>query len=154
MMWCGLRSILQCLAVSVIVVWRYGTWILTCEHNYNTIIPVLYYSLYTLPQAGPSDPSVSLLQPHLPLLLQQLSGQPPSLTTHPHVIYVPRPLTQALLVGVASGEVGVYQLKNVSQTADKVSWLVMSSCSWTDHTPSQELLLSIVKDAVHELFKK
>lgn len=68
----------------------------------------------------------------------------------------PHPLgTQALLVGVASGEVGVYQLKNVPHTADKVSpktvplyyLFIYYDCTMT----VQEVLLSIVDTAVAEL---
>lgn len=54
-------------------------------------------------------------------------------------------------MGVASGEVGVYQLKNVTHTADKVSPLYLYYPCIPSHMTVQEVLLSIVDTAVAEL---
>ena len=56
-------------------------------------------------------------------------------------------------MGVASGEVGVYQLKNVPHTADEVSYIAVAMSnqltSYIFHL--QIVLLSVVEAAVKEL---
>ena len=56
-------------------------------------------------------------------------------------------------MGVASGEVGVYQLKNVPHTADEVSFIThgIIICAQLLSTVLQNVLLSVVQDAVQEL---